>query len=86
MRRDDDDTYLEYYLSRRWLRDRVAVLAIVFVGFLVVQWVGLGLPDLGPFSGSPRGPAILLVAVLVTGMWLVLAVIGAIGLVRRLRP
>ncbi|WP_394743420.1 hypothetical protein [Natronococcus roseus] len=81
----DDDTYLEYYLSRRWLRDRVVVLALVFVGFLVVQWLGLGLPDLGPFSESPRGPAILLVAVLVTGMWVVFAVIGVIGLVCRLR-
>jgi hypothetical protein len=82
----NDDTYLEYYLSRRWLRDRIVVLALVFVGFLVVQWLGLGLPDLGPFSESPRGPAILLVAVLVTGMWLVLAVVGTIGLVRRFRP
>lgn len=83
--RRDDDTYLEYYLSRRWLRDRVVVLALVFVGFLVVQWLGLGLPDLGPFSESPRGPAILLVAVLVVGMWLVFAVVGAIGLLRWLR-
>ncbi|MFU8869685.1 hypothetical protein [Natronococcus sp.] len=81
----DDDTYLDYYLSRRWLRDRVAVLALVFVAFLVVQWLGFGLPDLGPFSESPRGLAILLVAVLVTGMWVVFAVVGAIGLVRWLR-
>jgi hypothetical protein len=81
----DGDTYLDYYLSRRWLRDRVVVLALVFVGSLVVQWLGLRLPDLGPFSESPRGPAILFVAVLVVGMWLVFAVIGAIRLVRWLR-
>jgi hypothetical protein len=81
----DDDTYLDYYLSRRWLRDRVVVLALVFVGVLVAQWLGLGLPDLGQFSEAPRGPAILFVAVLVVGMWLVFAVIGAIGLVRWLR-
>ncbi|AGB37119.1 hypothetical protein [Natronococcus occultus] len=81
----DDDTSLDYYLSRRWLRDQVAVLALVFVGVLVVQWFGLRLPDLGPFSAAPRGPAVLLVAVLVVGMWLVLAVVGAIGLVRWLR-
>jgi hypothetical protein len=66
-------------------RDRVVVLALVFVGVLVVQWLGFGLPDLGPFSESPRGPAVLLVAALVTGMWLVFAVVGAVGLLRWLR-
>jgi hypothetical protein len=78
----DDDSFLNYYLSRRWLRDRVVVLALVFVGFLFVQWLGLGLPDLAPFSEAPRGPAVLLVAVLVTGMWVVFAVVVAIELVR----
>jgi hypothetical protein len=81
----DDDTYLDYYLSRRWFRDRVVVLALVFVGVLVVQWLGFGLPDLGPFSELPRGPAVLLVAALVTGMWLVFAVVGVVGLLRWLR-
>ncbi|MDG5761632.1 hypothetical protein QA600_20095 [Natronococcus sp. A-GB1] len=81
----DDDTYLDYYLSRRWLRDRLVVLALVFVSVFVVQWLGIGLPDLGPFSEAPRGPAVLLVTVLVTAMWVVLAVVGAIGLLRWLR-
>ncbi|ELY98844.1 hypothetical protein C482_11213 [Natrialba chahannaoensis JCM 10990] len=81
----DKDDYLEYYLSREFFRDRLLVLCLVVAGVAVVQWLGIELAVLDSSVEHPRAIVVQVLAVLIIGMWLVLAVLGTIGLVRWVR-
>ncbi|WP_049927235.1 hypothetical protein [Halopiger goleimassiliensis] len=80
----DADDLREHYLSGRYLRNRLVLLACLTVVGIVVRLAGWLEPDVGSGTAGRELVLQLVVGGIVVG-WLFAAVVGLIGLLRWLR-
>ena len=80
----DADDLREHYLSGRYLRNRLLLLAALVLVAIVFDRLGLVVPGAGT-GAEGRALVATLVAGAIVLAWLVVAVIGLFGLVRWLR-
>ncbi|WP_436343910.1 hypothetical protein [Natronorubrum sp. FCH18a] len=80
----DFDEYREYYFSRSYFRNRILLIACLVLAIGIGRWTGL--LDSSAASGmTGRMYAIQLVVLVIAVGWVVIAVLGVIGLYRWLR-
>ena len=80
----DFDEYREYYFSRSYVRNRILLIACLVLAISIGRWTGL--LEASSFSGMEGRAYVLQILVLVIAVgWVILAVVGLIGLVRWVR-